>query len=58
MRIYLTLLEELQEVRSFQHDFTNLLAGEEEASIQAAERLRDSEFAANTGSYFDEKLGK
>lgn len=57
MQIYLTLLEELQqEVRSFRHDFTNLLAG---ASMQAAEGDLEGiqEFMQNTGSYFDEKLG-
>lgn len=57
MQTHLALLEELQqEVRSFRHDFTNLLAG---ASRQAMDGdlkgIRD--FMQNTGAYFDDKLG-
>lgn len=54
---HLALLEELQqEMRSFRHDFTNLMAG---MSLQARDGdlkgIRD--FMRNTSSYFDERLG-
>jgi len=54
---YLSLLEELQqEMRTFRHDFTNLIAG-------MTEQVRDGdlggirEFMQGTSTYFDEKLG-
>lgn len=54
---HLALLEELQqEMRSFRHDFTNLMAG---MTIQARDGdLKGiQDFMGNTSSYFDERLG-
>ncbi|MDO4272231.1 MAG: GHKL domain-containing protein [Eubacteriales bacterium] len=54
---HLALLEELQqEMRSFRHDFANLMAG---VTIQARDGdLRGiQDFMRNTSSYFDERLG-
>lgn len=56
-KAHLTLLEELQqEMRSFRHDFTNLMAG---MTIQARDGdLKGiQDFMRNTGSYFDVRLG-
>lgn len=54
---HLALLEELQqEMRSFRHDFINLMAG---MSLQARDGdLKGiQDFMRNTSSYFDERLG-
>lgn len=54
---HLALLEELQqEMRSFRHDFTNLMAG---MTMQARDGdLKGiQDFMRNTSSYFDERLG-
>lgn len=56
-KTHLALLEELQqEMRSFRHDFANLMTG---MTIQAREGdLKGiQDFMRNTGSYFDERLG-
>ncbi|MDC7288070.1 GHKL domain-containing protein [Blautia schinkii] len=56
-KAHLALLEELQqEMRSFRHDFTNLMTG---MTIQAREGdLKGiQDFMRNTSSYFDERLG-
>lgn len=54
---HLGLLEELQqEMRSFRHDFTNLMAGvTEQASSGDLDGIQ--QFLRNTSVYFDERLG-
>ena len=54
---HLALLEELQqEMRTFRHDFTNLMTGMT-LQVQEGDLKGIRDFMRNTGNYFDERLG-
>lgn len=54
---HLDMLEELrQEMRSFRHDFTNLISGASEQA-GAGDLAGVQEFMRSTGGYFDKRLG-